>query len=182
MYGDWRGRVNGKPAKWSLPGIMVIKLACVVCECVLCTVDMVKVLWVVSCGLCTVDMVKVLWVVYCRHGAHNWEGPGALTALTAVYTLAQLTARHSWLHCKSSPDFVVFAGQLFGHKHAAHTDVYMLLLLLLPLLLLPIVRHIINKNDIPLHYYDSVIILYVNCILRMICATMIHNSLSSYVS
>jgi len=59
----------------------------------------------------------VCFVAFYRHGAHNWEGPGALTALTAVRMLAQLTAGHSWLHCKSSTDFVVFAGQFLDHTY-----------------------------------------------------------------
>jgi len=51
-----------------------------------------------------------------RHGAHNWEGPGALTALTALRSLAQLTdLHHSWLQRKSSPDFVIFAGWFCGY-------------------------------------------------------------------
>jgi len=57
----------------------------------------------------------LLHVACCRHGAHNWEGPGALTALTALRSLARLTAAHSWLQHMSSPDFVVFAGQFVGH-------------------------------------------------------------------
>ena len=48
-----------------------------------------------------------------RHGAHNWEGVGALSALTAVDSLARLTHSHSWLQRKSSPHFVLFAGQFF---------------------------------------------------------------------
>jgi len=51
----------------------------------------------------------------CRHGAHNWEGPGALTALRALRALAQLTAIHTWLQRKSSPDFVVFAGSMVDY-------------------------------------------------------------------
>jgi len=62
-----------------------------------------------------------------RHGAHNWEGPGALTALTAVRRLAHLTHFHSyWLQRNSSPHFVVFTGKFFGHmcdgRHV-HTNI-----------------------------------------------------------
>jgi len=62
-------------------------------------------------------------VCVCRHGAHNWEGPGALTALRAVHSLAYLTDLHSWLQRKSSPDFVVFAGEFIGHTRTSERRV-----------------------------------------------------------
>ncbi|XP_014674933.1 PREDICTED: uncharacterized protein LOC106815023 [Priapulus caudatus] len=49
-----------------------------------------------------------------RHGAHNWEGPGMLTAVTALSALADLTARHAWIEQKASAHRVVFAGHSMG--------------------------------------------------------------------
>ena len=69
-----------------------------------------------------VSKISPICCIIYRHGAHNWEGPGALTALTALRALAQLTALHSWLQHKSSPDFVVFAGWSVAYKHEV-TDI-----------------------------------------------------------
>jgi len=72
--------------------------------------------FVLKSGVLCVHLCILSDMLICgRHGAHNWEGPGALTALTALRTLARLTAAHSWLQHKSSPDFVIFAGQFVGH-------------------------------------------------------------------
>ena len=49
-----------------------------------------------------------------RHGAHNWEGPGALTAMTALSRFCDLVSQHDWLQDKASCDHVIFAGTLCG--------------------------------------------------------------------
>ena len=46
-----------------------------------------------------------------RHGAHNWEGPGLLTALTALETLGQITSNADWLTNKADAQHVIFAGK-----------------------------------------------------------------------
>ena len=48
---------------------------------------------------------------YCRHGAHNWEGPGALTAMTALEALAELTQNKPWLPQQASSQHVIYAGK-----------------------------------------------------------------------
>lgn len=56
-----------------------------------------------------------MWVLApTRHGAHNWEGPGELTAMTALKSLAHLTRESSWIRSKADPDHVVFAGHSMG--------------------------------------------------------------------
>ena len=53
----------------------------------------------------------ILIVVVPRHGAHNWEGPGLLTALTAHKQLSQITNRLAWItEHRSTPNFAVIAG------------------------------------------------------------------------
>ncbi|XP_063418740.1 uncharacterized protein LOC134701521 [Mytilus trossulus] len=49
-----------------------------------------------------------------RHGAHNWEGPGVLTAMTALDTLSKLTEEYSWLTMKADQERVIFAGHSMG--------------------------------------------------------------------
>ncbi|XP_063426134.1 uncharacterized protein LOC134709942 [Mytilus trossulus] len=49
-----------------------------------------------------------------RHGAHNWEGPGVLTALTALDTLSKLTDEYSWLTMKADQERVIFSGHSMG--------------------------------------------------------------------
>ena len=46
-----------------------------------------------------------------RHGAHNWEGPGLLTALTSLETLGQITSSADWLINKADAQHVIFAGK-----------------------------------------------------------------------
>lgn len=42
--------------------------------------------------------VEHLWLLApTRHGAHNWEGPGELTAMTALRSLAKLTKDAPWI-------------------------------------------------------------------------------------
>ncbi|XP_064622460.1 uncharacterized protein LOC135484731 [Lineus longissimus] len=55
-----------------------------------------------------------------RHGAHNWEGPGALTAMTALEKLAALTNSLSWIKQKASAQHVIFAGHSMGGHGAWH--------------------------------------------------------------
>ncbi len=45
-----------------------------------------------------------------RHGAHNWEGPGALTAMAALDYLAQTTRSLDWIPNKANEKYVIFAG------------------------------------------------------------------------
>ncbi|CAG2189140.1 unnamed protein product [Mytilus edulis] len=49
-----------------------------------------------------------------RHGAHNWEGPGVLTAMTALDTLSKLTEDYSWLTMKADQERVIFTGHSMG--------------------------------------------------------------------
>lgn len=45
-----------------------------------------------------------------RHGAHNWEGPGLLTAVTALESLEEMTNEADWMINKADSKHVVFAG------------------------------------------------------------------------
>ena len=47
-----------------------------------------------------------------RHGAHNWEGPGALTAITALFSLSKLVQDYSWISHKIDTNRVVYAGNI----------------------------------------------------------------------
>ncbi|XP_032222386.1 uncharacterized secreted protein ARB_06907 isoform X1 [Nematostella vectensis] len=59
--------------------------------------------------------VEHLWVLApTRHGAHNWEGPGELTAVTALSRLAELTNQASWVENKASDRHIVIAGHSMG--------------------------------------------------------------------
>ena len=59
--------------------------------------------------------VEHLWLVApTRHGAHNWEGPGELTAMTALRSLARYTREVPWIAVQANEDFVVFAGHSMG--------------------------------------------------------------------
>jgi len=49
-----------------------------------------------------------MWIF--RHGAHNWEGPGLLTAMKALDSLAEMTQATVWLPNKADAKHVVFAG------------------------------------------------------------------------
>lgn len=59
--------------------------------------------------------------VFCRHGAHNWEGPGALTAMTALREFALMADSCDWIRDKPSPDYVIFAGT---DSFLVHTSAY----------------------------------------------------------
>jgi len=61
--------------------------------------------------------VEKMWLLApTRHGAHNWEGPGEVTSLSALRNLATLTVNApSCLGEKSAdPDRVIFAGHSMG--------------------------------------------------------------------
>ena len=49
-----------------------------------------------------------------RHGAHNWEGPGELTAMMALRSLAKLTKDAPWIGPQADANQVVFAGHSMG--------------------------------------------------------------------
>ncbi|XP_019641200.1 PREDICTED: uncharacterized secreted protein ARB_06907-like [Branchiostoma belcheri] len=55
-----------------------------------------------------------------RHGAHNWEGPGALTSMTALHRLQELVESASWIQNKVDPQRVIFAGHSMGGHGAWH--------------------------------------------------------------
>eukprot|EP00117_Sycon_ciliatum_P018872 scpid32260/ scgid17292/ len=55
-----------------------------------------------------------------RHGAHNWEGPGALTALTALKALAELVKDNPWIPHKVDVNRVLFAGHSMGGHGCWH--------------------------------------------------------------
>ncbi|KAL3875128.1 hypothetical protein ACJMK2_038060 [Sinanodonta woodiana] len=49
-----------------------------------------------------------------RHGAHNWEGPGLLTALTALSSLEKLSVDNKWMKNKADPNHLIYAGHSMG--------------------------------------------------------------------
>ncbi|XP_078593733.1 uncharacterized protein LOC144871759 [Branchiostoma floridae x Branchiostoma japonicum] len=55
-----------------------------------------------------------------RHGAHNWEGPGALTSMTALQRLQELVEPVSWIQNKVDTQRVIFAGHSMGGHGAWH--------------------------------------------------------------
>ncbi|KAI8515053.1 hypothetical protein Bbelb_076440 [Branchiostoma belcheri] len=55
-----------------------------------------------------------------RHGAHNWEGPGALTSMTALHRLQELVESASWIQNKVDLQRVIFAGHSMGGHGAWH--------------------------------------------------------------
>ncbi|CAI9730593.1 secreted ARB_06907-like [Octopus vulgaris] len=55
-----------------------------------------------------------------RHGAHNWEGPGALTAMTALEKLRILVQSADWIDNKVAADHVIFSGHSMGGHGAWH--------------------------------------------------------------
>ncbi|XP_033736186.1 LOW QUALITY PROTEIN: uncharacterized secreted protein ARB_06907-like [Pecten maximus] len=55
-----------------------------------------------------------------RHGAHNWEGPGSLTAMTALDRLVSLTHSSDWISDKADNSKVLFAGHSMGGHGAWH--------------------------------------------------------------
>ena len=59
--------------------------------------------------------VEGLWTLApTRHGAHNWEGPGELTSMTALKRLEELTMKNEWVNVKANSRAVVFAGHSMG--------------------------------------------------------------------
>ena len=59
--------------------------------------------------------VEKLWLLApTRFGAHNWEGPGELTAMEALKHLAVLTKNTPWLGKPADDNAVVFAGHSMG--------------------------------------------------------------------
>ncbi|XP_055880964.1 uncharacterized protein LOC106057948 [Biomphalaria glabrata] len=65
-------------------------------------------------------ILKMWLLAPTRHGAHNWEGPGALTALAAIQALHQMSQGSSWLEMKTDPNKVLFAGHSMGGHGAWH--------------------------------------------------------------
>nr|XP_054758103.1 uncharacterized protein LOC129264279 [Lytechinus pictus] len=55
-----------------------------------------------------------------RHGAHNWEGPGTLTSMTALQRLHQMMSEIAWMPNKPLTDQVIFAGHSMGGHGAWH--------------------------------------------------------------
>ncbi|XP_038066251.1 uncharacterized secreted protein ARB_06907-like [Patiria miniata] len=65
--------------------------------------------------------LETAWVLApTRHGAHNWEGPGALTAMTALEILQKLTQDSAWIPNKADAQRVIFAGHSMGGHGAWH--------------------------------------------------------------
>ncbi|KAL8611053.1 hypothetical protein ACOMHN_042669 [Nucella lapillus] len=65
--------------------------------------------------------VRGMWLLApTRHGAHNWEGPGALTAMTALERLASLTLGHAWIDHAADSQHVLFEGHSMGGHGAWH--------------------------------------------------------------
>ncbi|XP_052766387.1 uncharacterized protein LOC128207480 isoform X2 [Mya arenaria] len=59
-----------------------------------------------------------------RHGAHNWEGPGLLTAISALGSLEALTQGDDWLTNKADSRHVLFAGHSMGGHGAWHAAIH----------------------------------------------------------
>lgn len=56
-----------------------------------------------------------LWVLApTRHGAHNWEGPGMLTAMKALEALSSYTKQMSFIEFKADSSRMVVAGHSMG--------------------------------------------------------------------
>ncbi|CAD5122884.1 DgyrCDS11284 [Dimorphilus gyrociliatus] len=55
-----------------------------------------------------------------RHGAHNWEGPGSLTALTSLSEFEKLIKTLDFIHDKASSEHVIYAGHSMGGHGAWH--------------------------------------------------------------
>ena len=70
--------------------------------------------------------VEKLWVLApTRFGAHNWEGPGELTSLTALKVLSVLTQHALWLNLKpADAERVVIAGHSMGGHGAWQLSVH----------------------------------------------------------
>ncbi|KAJ8309431.1 hypothetical protein KUTeg_014305 [Tegillarca granosa] len=65
--------------------------------------------------------VEGTWVLApTRHGAHNWEGPGALTAMTAVDHLVTLSDSCTWISNKADPQSLIYAGHSMGGHGSWH--------------------------------------------------------------
>ncbi|XP_067681590.1 uncharacterized protein [Haliotis asinina] len=65
--------------------------------------------------------VEHAWLVApTRHGAHNWEGPGALTAMSAMLAVTDIVHTSAWIEDKADPDHVIFAGHSMGGHGAWH--------------------------------------------------------------
>ncbi|GFR83310.1 afadin-and alpha-actinin-binding protein [Elysia marginata] len=66
--------------------------------------------------------VKDMWLLApTRHGAHNWEGPGTLTAMAALENLAGMSRDKAiFFTCQADPTRVVFAGHSMGGHGAWH--------------------------------------------------------------
>ena len=59
--------------------------------------------------------VEHLWLLApSRHGAHNWEGPGELTAMTALRSFGKLIKDAPWIGPQADVDRVIFAGHSMG--------------------------------------------------------------------
>ncbi|CAL1546091.1 unnamed protein product [Lymnaea stagnalis] len=65
--------------------------------------------------------IRNMWLLApTRHGAHNWEGPGALTAMTSLQALHEMTKQSSWFEMQADPNKVLFAGHSMGGHGAWH--------------------------------------------------------------
>ncbi|CAG5121151.1 unnamed protein product [Candidula unifasciata] len=65
--------------------------------------------------------IKGMWLLApTRHGAHNWEGPGAMTAISALQALSSMTLASEWFSVRADSDKVLFAGHSMGGHGAWH--------------------------------------------------------------
>ncbi|XP_041353509.1 uncharacterized secreted protein ARB_06907-like isoform X2 [Gigantopelta aegis] len=55
-----------------------------------------------------------------RFGAHNWEGPGALSAMSAMFEFKHIVEGCDWLSTKVDSSHVIFAGHSMGGHGAWH--------------------------------------------------------------
>ncbi|KAK3790655.1 hypothetical protein RRG08_048780 [Elysia crispata] len=65
--------------------------------------------------------VEGMWLLApTRHGAHNWEGPGTLTAITALESLQEISRDSVMFKLQADSSKVVFAGHSMGGHGAWH--------------------------------------------------------------
>ncbi|RUS76488.1 hypothetical protein EGW08_015742 [Elysia chlorotica] len=65
--------------------------------------------------------VEGMWLLApTRHGAHNWEGPGLLTAMTALERLQEITRHSAVFRLQADSSKVLFAGHSMGGHGAWH--------------------------------------------------------------
>ena len=95
-------------------GVVCVCMSVCVCVCVCLRIQVCKYMnmkWLPQFRRLHADSQRHAWFyVLFRHGAHNWEGPGALTAMTALEVLSRLTHNHPWIERAADAQHVLFEG------------------------------------------------------------------------